>query len=950
MRPPTGRTGPHTRPAAAARTRGGWSRRRRPLEDGRIEPLIGRDTELARLQALVAGVREGAGTALLVLGEPGIGKTSLVREALGRAPGVRVLRATGFESESELAFAGLTQLLTPVLGALEEIPAAQAGALRAALALGPPVVMDRFAAYAATLAVLLAAARDRPLLVVVDDAHWLDAPTTEALTFCARRLGDDPVGLVIVARPVEGAHLRGRGLPEWTLGALDDTAAQALLDAHAAGLAPGVRARLLALAEGNPLALVELPGGLDDDERAGRRALREPLRPGEAITDAFGRRVTALPAPAREAMTLLAASREGRAETVRAALDRRGLPAGALEPALADGLVAADDDRLVFRHPLLRPVCLALARPGEVRAAHRALAEVLDPRRDAEVRGWHLAEAALGPDDEAAAALEMTAGMAAARTGYAAGARAMERAAILSTSPDAAAARRLAAGQMAQAAGRTEWAVALLDRALADVRDPLLRGQIAHARGFAALLSDPLDEVFRFMTAEAERLASDAPIPAAAMLADAVLTQTMAGRCHTAIQVARRAAILAGAEPDTPPSIPAFLAGSMVMVGAGREGRRRLVELTPRLEGIDPLSPLGHTRFASAQILAWLGDARWSGEVFDEWLQRMRETGSIGLLGVNLAFGSELDFIRGLWDRAAARAEEAIALLEETGQFTSRTYALCRLAYVEAPRGQRTRVGELTALAERDADVLGAGSIRTYAHAARGHAALACGDPEAAITELEPLVSHCAQRGLREPAVVGWQPDHVEALIRLGRPRESRTALSVLAEQAHATGGAWARAATCRCRGLIDREHDRHFQEALALHALDPRPFETARTRLAYGTRLRRDRRRGEARVQVEQALEVFERLRATPWTERARTELEALGVTRRPSDPARRDELTPRERQIALAVTDGLTNREIAARLFLSEKTVERHLVAVYAKLGVRSRTELVGRLAAGA
>ena len=413
---------------------------------------------------MLDGARAGRGGALLLRGEPGIGKTALLEDLRQRADGVRVLRARGVESESRLAFLGLSDLLDPVIDRRVDLPGPQRAALEAALALGPPGVADRFAAYSAVLGLLTRVAGDGPLLVVVNDIHWVDVPSQEALQFCARRIDDDPVLIVAAARETTAEGRVAAEIPEMRIGPLSEADARRLLDASGQPLADAVSRALVGVAAGNPLALQELPRSLDDAQREGRAPLPRDLPVGEALVRAYESRIKALEPRGRRAVLIAAISDDGRWGPVVAALEAAGGGSADLSAAEAAGMLVLGPERVGFRHPLLRSVVVQLAAPPDLREAHRLLAHALDERA-VEQRAWHLADAAVGRDEEAAQALDAAAMFAAGRTGYDAAAGALERAAVLGT-PDAAGQRSLGAATMALAAGQLQRSQSLLDDAV----------------------------------------------------------------------------------------------------------------------------------------------------------------------------------------------------------------------------------------------------------------------------------------------------------------------------------------------------------------------------------------------------------------------------------------------------------------------------------------------------
>jgi len=905
-------------------------------------PILGRRGEQERIGALVRAVRGGRGGALVVVGEAGMGKTSLLADAVDAQPDLTVLVTRGRDGEQQLAFAALAGLVAPLRPALLAAEGTQGGALRAALAMGPPVAADRFAAYAGLLALLAAAATERPMLVVVDDAQWLDAPSAEALAFCMPRLADDPIAFLVAARTPPPAWLDG--CDRLALGPLPDAAALALLEASGVPLAPTVPGQLVRMAGGNPLVLQELPRVLDDAQRAGTRPL-EALPPGTVVAESFGRTLDGLPRATRAALDVLAVAPDVGPQTLSAALAADGLTRADLAPARAADVL--DVAGTGFRHPVLRELVAGRMSAARRRAVHRALAGVLDPERDAAAYATHAAAAAVGPDEDVARALDRAAGEAMSRTAYAVAADLSARGARLSAHPAARAGRLLAAGHAAIAAGRPEEARALLEQALVAADDPVLRARVAHARSVAGILREPLDGVLDTLEREADRVAPHAPPLAAALFAEAVFTRMLAGQAGQAMSAARRALAL-GTHPVAP-EVAAYVAGALVLVGRAREARRYLEVVEGGIHRLDPLSPV-HTLAVVSSIvpLVWGGgDLGLAQRRVTAWIGRAREAGYAGFLGFVLGFAADIDLRRGRVAPAVAHATEGIRLSTETGQDVARAYALVVLARARAAQGDGDAVEAALADAEAIARRRDVGSVFVYATAARGLLALGEGRADAAVDLLAPMRDEVERRGLREPLVLMWEPDLIEALVRAGREREAREVLRRFARDAHTTGSAWARGATLRCRGLLDPAVDPHFAGAVALHREAGMALELARTQLLYGERLRRTRRRAEARTHLAAAADAFAAAGATAWAARARDELIATGARPEPARP-RGPSLTPRELQVALVVADGLRNREVAARLFLSEKTVERHLSVVYAKLDVRSRAELVRRLSA--
>ena len=911
--------------------------------------MIGRTRERSELEAVLEGAREGRSSALVVHGEAGIGKSTLLARAVEAAGDFRVLRARGYESESDIPFAALLDLFVPVLDLLDRIPQAQAEALRAALAIGPPVTHDRFAVPAAVLSVLAAAAEDQPVLVIVDDVQWLDGASLDALLFAANRLAAEGVVLLLAARTGEGFDPASTGLAQLRLGGLELDDARALLERTAGHLPGSVSGRLLATAQGNPLALVEIPRLLSSAQLTGREELPSPLPPGATVEQAFDRQIADLSPDARAAVVLLSAMQTGRIDVLHEALDREGIPREALREAEERGLVRSDGPRMEFRHPLLRAAVYHGATPPERRTAHELLAALAPDRRR---RAWHLATSAVAPDEAIAAELEGAAADARRRGGSAAAAAAYARAAELSVDDEARARRQLEAARDLSLSGGFERALALLDEALGFTRDALLQADIRRVRGNVEMRRGAPLIAFELLEAEARRLQETDPQRAAMTLVEASVAHMMTGDMTALAASARRARdLVAGGVDPTLEAIATVIIGE-TLLALGRAG-----EGDPLLDAVVPLFLDGDILAAGPEIVGMAGHAsiwieRWdrAEAVLDRLVQAAREASAVGLLIYPLAAHAHLDFRRGRWRAALADAAESVELARETGQIGLLAHSLTALARVESGLGRSEDAQAHGREALELTRALGSDAIRVYALSALAFDDLVAGRAESVIELLDEAQQVSDRLEMNEPALVQWAPDHIEALARSGDADRARAALERLAGQAAATQRTWALAATARCRGILAGADDvaGHFEEALRLHEGDGQPFELARTQLAFAERLRRARRRAEARPHLTAALATFDRLGARPWADRARAELEATGGpagTR--AEPAAgpgagAHELTSSELKIALLVAQGMTNREVAAALFLSPKTVEHHLSSIYRKLDVRSRTQL--------
>ncbi len=904
--------------------------------------LIGREAETERIAALLAEVQRGRSRALVVQGEAGIGKSSLLRYAVAQSGGMIVLRARGVESESELAFAALGDLFRPVLDHLVQLPEPQAVALAGALGLTPPAPGDRFTICAGTLNLLAAVADVAPVLAVIDDAQWLDHSSAEALLFAARRLDSEGVALLLAVRQEEAGAFSASGLESLVLTGLKREHARELLSRRLKQEpAPEVAERLVRGTQGNPLALVEIPGLLSEAQLAGSEPMEEPLPAAPAVERAFLRQIEALDEEARRTLLVAAASESGRLDAIEGALDVLGLDPKGLATAEEQGLISVERDVLEFRHPLLRAAVYHSATGGARRESHDALAKTSAGQRP-DRRAWHLAAAAAELDDEVASALEQAALEARERSGHAEAALALERAARLSANEGEQARRLLEAADDTRIAGRADRALELLEEALTKTREPRVRAAIQHLRGAVEMWSGAPMDAHRLLVEEASTVGDLDPGKAARMLTDAAWACLMGADIRAGLETAERARSAAERASNTTQIHAAAVLGvALLLSGRTREAYPLLERFQPLLESTD----FGRVRqlVTPGQVLTWIEEYDLARQLFTQMIDAARSQSALGYLPYPLAGLSELDFRTGKWAAAYAGAAEAIRIAEETGQHVTHAFSLVCLARVEAGQG---REDDCRAHLARAREVAPAemGTIVAYGMSTLGFLELGIGRSEDASTYLEPLARQVRKRGLGEPAVIQWAADLIEAHVRTGRAEDAARVLEVFAHQAEETQRNWALAAAARCRGLLasDEEFEESFVQAIELHARTPTPFEQARTELCFGERLLRSRRRTDAREPLRSALETFEQLGAEPWAERARSELAATGEPARPHSPFASNQLTPQELQVALVVGQGATNREAGAALFLSPKTIEAHLRRIYRKLSVHSRTEL--------
>ena len=908
--------------------------------------LVSRAAELGTLDDLRDGLRAGEGRALLVRGDPGIGKTTLL-DALAERGGddVTVLRARGVETEAELAFSGLSDLLLPVIGDRAALPEPQSDALAAALALGPPAPGERLAVCVATLGLLRAAAARRPVIAIVDDIQWLDASSRECVLYAARRAAG-PVAVALAVRDPADATLERAGLPELRLGPLDDEASVELLGCVAPDLAPPVAGALAEAAAGNPLALVELPAALTSDQRAGVAGLELPVIPGARLAGAFAGRIEELDPLARRALLVTAAYAGDDVSAVSAACGEAGTDAARLALAEERGLVRLGGGRVTFAHPIIRGAAYHAARPAERRRVHGALAGVLQGER----RAWHLAAAAVGTDERVAAELEEVAGAAAARRAFASASAALERAARLSPDTEAAARRLLAAGQAAGAAGGPDRALALLAEASTAAGGGDLRARAEHVRGRIMVWSGSPGEATSLLVSEAERTVEHDPALAATMLADAANGCTNTNAYLRAEALARRAVALLGddGDPQTRAPVLALLGWVLVLRGKAPGARPVLSEAERLAHGLDQLGPHWPWLHLLLRARIPLGDLEQARSECETLCERAREAGALATLGGGLLVAADVALRLGDWDVADATTLEAIRVAGDTGQPAWHGFALATRARLLAARGLEAESREATRTALGIAESEGISSGLRFVYGAYGFLELSLGRVDAAIEQLEAVERIVEGSGLEEPTLVPWAPDLVEAYVRDGRTEDARRVVTTLERQAASAGTAFAGVLAARCRGMLDEDFDPAFAEALALDDRRPMPFERARTLLALGRRLHRARRRAEARERLREALAGFERLGAAAWAGQAQDELRAAGARRRRA-AARDGALTPQELRVAAAVRRGASNREIAAELFLAPKTIEFHLRQIYRKLGIGSRSQLVATLARG-
>ena len=902
-----------------------------------VPALLGRQREREALDDLVDDLRSGRGWALVVRGEAGVGKSALLEYAAGAAADMRVVRAAGVESEMELAFASLHQLCAPLLDRLERLPVPQRDALGIAFGLRGGGAPDRFLAGLAALTLLSEAAEERPLLCVIDDAQWLDRASAQALAFAARRLLAEPVGLMFGARE-PGEQLRG--LPDLEVRGLRDEDARTLLRSVVrVRLDERIRDRIVAETNGNPLALLELPRGLSPTQLAGGFGLAGAQPVPARIEDSYRRRLEALPADTRLLLVVAAAEPAGDPVLVWGAAERLGIAAAAAAAAEADGLLEIGT-RVRFRHPLVRSAVYRSAGLPERRAAHRALAEATDRELDPDRRAWHLAAAAPGPDEQVAAELERSAGRAQARGGMAAAAAFLQRAAELTREPARRSGRALAAAQANLQAGAFDAAADLLAVAASGPLDELQRARVGLVRGQLAFASNAGGDAPALLLKAARRIEPlDAALARQTHL-DAWLAAVVAGRfagagnLHEVSRAARSAPAPAGA--PRPPDL--LLEGLAGLVTGGRAQAAPLLRRAARVFAGEEIPLEERLRWGLVAVVAALmvwDEQRWYA-IEARALQSCREAGLLGQLVMWVNSMALLAVWRGDFAAAASLAAEGEAIAAATGT----RFAPFGAVLLAGFRGAEAEAAPLIEAVITDAQAEGRGLGVQYSQLVSAVLCNGLGRYETAVAQAQR-----ASEQAPELYVSMWAlPELIEAASRTGQRRLAADALGRLAESTSIGQTDWGQGIYARCRALLSDGQDAEdgYREAAGrLGRTGFRP-ELARAHLLYGEWLRREGRRADARAQLRTAYDMFDGIGMQAFAGRARRELAATGETARKRTIEARDTLTPQEAQIAGLARAGLSNPDIAARLFLSTRTVEYHLGKVFGKLQISSRHQL--------
>jgi DNA-binding CsgD family transcriptional regulator len=904
--------------------------------------LLGRERERDVLDRLLSDARGGRGSVLVVHGEPGVGKTALLEYAVQEGHEFRVEQTSGVQAEMELPFAAVQQLCSPTLELMEHLPEPQREALGVAFGLRTGPAPNPFLLGLAILGLISEAAEERPVLVVVDDAQWLDRASARVLAFVARRLLAERVALVFATRE-PGAVLLA-GFPELHVQPLGHRDARELLESVLpARLDESVLERIVAETRGNPLALLELPRGLSPSQLAGGFGLPAAVPMSASIEESFTRRLATLPYDARRLLLVAAADPVGDPALLWGAAERLGIPESAADVLESEHLLTLTP-RVVFRHPLVRSAIYGAAGRKERREVHRALADATNPEIDPDRRAWHRAHATSAPDEDVAADLERSAARAQARSGFAAAAAFLERSSALTPDPARRAGRALAAAQAAQQAGALDTALDLAATAEAGPITESQRAQVDVLRARISFAVDRGSEAPPLLLKAAKRVESlDGPL-ARDIYLDALTAAMFAGRLGGA-GIARS---VAGAALAAPPSASPPRAAELLLDGLALVITDGPSAGTPVLR--QALDAFRGDEIRTEEGLRWLwlaGRAAafiWDYENWDaltaKQIRLSREFGALTVLPLTLSTRAGVELFAGKLDRADSLVQEATAVAEATD---SRGLPPASLA-LAAFRGHEPDALQLIETSTRDVIARGEGMGLTLAQWASAllHNGLARYEDALAAADQ-------AAEDPRELWFSTWtMVELVEAAVRSGHADRANEALQYLTDSTRASGTPWALGVEARSRALVS---DGPGAEALYREAIDhlgPTRLrvEEARAHLLYGEWLRRERRRLDAREQLRAAHELFSDFGMEAFAERARVELEATGERARKRTVETLDQLTPQEAQIARLAAQGETNREIAAQLFISPSTVEYHLRKAFRKLDVKSRTQLVHRL----
>jgi DNA-binding CsgD family transcriptional regulator len=899
--------------------------------------LRGRRAECEFLDAVLADALAGRSRAVVLRGEAGAGKSSLLSFVLGHAADWRVASARGVESEMELAYGGLHQLCAPMLDHLDRLPTPQRAALATVFGYEAGSAPDRFMIGLATLTLFAEVAEEQPLLCVIDDVQWLDDASAQVVLFVARRLLAERIALVCAGRTGIGDGVFA-GLAALPVTGLGDSDARALLLDNLHGpIDAAVCEQLLTESHGNPLALLELPRTWSSEELAGGFGIpvRQPVV--SKIEQSYAKRLLLLPDDTRLLVLVAAAEPVGDPMLLHRAAQVIGLDPAASGPAVDERLLDVSG-RIEFAHPLVRSAAYGTASDEDRQRVHRALAEATDPEKDADRRAWHLARATRGPDEDVAAELERSAERAQSRGGVAATAAFLERAAALTPEPAKRGRRALAAAEAKQLAGAPQAASRLLVVAEDALLDDLESALAERLRGRVAFALRRSHEAVPFLLDAARRLESIQPDLARETYLEALQAATISGRLGSetlrqAAEAARRAAPSVGA----PRALDLLLDGLGTRFTDGYAASAQGLQLALQAVCEEGNRSEQHARWPwyARRVAHDLLDAETGRVLSIRSVRLARDRGALGTLTLALGALATMHTVEGSFDAAEGALDESDAIDDAIGEarIGSGRLALAGL------RGDETLLSRLAEAAETEATTRGEGVVFTYIEHARAILYNGLGLYESALPAAE---SASARDELG--ASVRSLPELVEAATRCGKAEVAIGALERLTARTEATGTDWALGLEARSRALlaVDEQADELYVEAIDRLGRCRVAPEQARAYLLHGEWLRRAGRRVDARKQLRVAHDMLAAIGMGAFAERTRRELAATGEKVRRRRPETRDELTAQEMQIAQLACSGHSNPEIGAQLFLSPRTVEWHLRKVFGKLGISSRREL--------
>jgi DNA-binding CsgD family transcriptional regulator len=921
--------------------------------EGRGNRLRGRASESETLRGLLAAVQSGTSQVLVLRGQAGVGKTALLEYVSELAEGFRCIQVAGVQSDMELAFAGLQQLCAPLLNHLDELPEPQREALNVAFGRGVGATPDRFLVGLAVLSLIAAAANGQPLLCIVDDAQWLDEVSVQTLAFVARRLLAEPVAIVFTARERGAEALKG--LPELAISGLSDGDARELLESVMVGaIDPRVRDRIVAETRGIPLAIIEVPRSASATELAGGFWISGKRSSAAAIEDGFVSRIQSLPVETQRLLLLAAAEPVGDAALFLRAAAKLCIPVDALAPAEADGIIEFGP-RMRFHHPLMRSAAYRAADLTERRTIHGVLADATDPETDPDRRAWHAANAAAGPDDAVAAELEFSASRAQGRGGIAAAAAFLERATALTLDPALRSARALAAAQAKRDAAAPAAAYELLAIAELGQLSDLQKAQVARLRAQMEFVrsrggdsgASPVSATARQLLNAAKQLENLDDYAASEAYAEAIAASLYAGRLGdpgalTEAAQAARSFLKRSAKASR--AIDLMLKGMAERITGGvRAGEG------PLRAALDAMCALAQSN--DLQVRRWMVPAfpilqeSAAHDVWDEAIveqlsaavvRQARDAGALDVLPRTLVYQAGAHLLAGEFTTAATLIEEANSISASTDHLAPVRYHSLLLA---AWRGDPADAIGLIEVAAADGVARGEGRVLGLT----GYAAAVLYNGLGRYDEAVAVAREACQ--YEDLGFHGWCLfELIEAATRSGDQKTAASALQRFEEQAGASGTDWRLGAVANAQALVaaDKRADDLYTEAIERLQRTRIVVHLARTHLHYGEWLRRVNRRVDARHHLSEAHQMFTRMGAQAFAERARRELMATGEKVRKQPVSSGAQLTAQEAQIARLAGDGLTNQEIGAQLFISTHTVEWHLRKVFVKLGITSRRQL--------